>query len=117
MKNLLLQQALTALLAANPKLRYDDGSGDSSGEKLKIVRLPWWRVRLWKGERDGKAEARLKYWEENVPASAELCALLTAPNSLVSFKRNINKDVKVDLYILVSFGWWYVGIKTTLIET
>ncbi|MCX6218323.1 hypothetical protein [Spirosoma sp.] len=119
-KNEQLFADLKALLAEYPKMKYDDGTSDSSGEKIEAVRLPWYRTLNWKGEKDGKAEERLWSFIQNnglADGPVKLQSLLMRYPYRVSFVRNTNKDVKADLYILIPFGWWNVGIKTTLIHT
>ncbi|GAB2550018.1 hypothetical protein [Spirosoma aerophilum] len=118
-KNEQLLADLQALMTAVPNLMYDDGTSDSSGEKIEVVRLPWHKVLRWTQEKDGRAEERLNLFVEaqsNSVAAVRLREMLYR-KGLISVTRNVNKDVKEDLYILVSFGWWYVGIKTTLIHT
>jgi len=104
------------------RLRYDDGTSSSSGEAIEAVRLPWYRVWRWSPELEKRAgNQRIIQAAGNAGWSTgwkELEKLINDPlqNNTVTFLRNTNNDEEVDLYILVPFGWWYVGIRTVLIN-
>ena len=108
---------LTAFLKANPLLKWQS---ESSGETIEAVRLPWFKILRWKDEFNGSAEQRLlAFLEPSDSLDSAYVGLhrLFFKKKLVSFKRPTKKAAEFDLYILAFFGWWYVGIKTKLIET
>ncbi|GAB2582603.1 hypothetical protein [Spirosoma areae] len=114
-KNVLFFDILTGFLKENPALTWQSVS---SGEAIQAVRLPWYKILRWTDEPNGEAEKRLDYAVESDVPDGKFYQLhnLFVEKKLVSFKRKTADRNTFDLYILAFYGWWYVGIKTRLVE-
>lgn len=108
-KNKALQADLQAIIEPSPRLIWDP----KTTQRIEIVRLPWYRVLRWKEEPNFRAEKRLFDAEVRSGYSRRMAALYNrlSEHDLVSFVRNTNHDHLSDLFIVASFGWWYVGIR------
>ena len=120
-KNEIFFTELKSLLAKNnsqPKEKRMSWQSVSSGEVIEAVRLPWYKVMRWTDEPDKEAERRLAYQvETGIPYGAwQKLATLFVARKLVSFVKPTRIKGQDELFILAYFGWWYVGIKTRVVN-
>jgi hypothetical protein len=135
LQNKMFYKQLQGFLKEHPEMSWQS---DSSGEAIVPVRLAWHRLydrtklgmKRWEQEADGQAERRLSI-QSGMDVDTMLMWQLkemfmghpAGGKQLISIKRaqpdqtDQENPSAFDLYILARFGWWYVGIKTTLIET